>query len=320
MACTSCKKERVDTHNAMYYWRTTFELSEGELAWMDSMHVEALYVRLFDVIKSNRDKELGIVPDATIRGMGGMDSLMAERGIKRLVPVVFIAPGVIAKGDESKAEAIAERLLQRIDAITIANGLGTCDEVQIDYDWAQSNQKAYFAMLKAMADKLHDANRKLSTTIRLHQLALEAPPADRGVLMLYNTGKLKDVNEKNSILSREAVEPYLRHLKSYSLPLATALPRFSWNAVFRDNEFAFLCPGLQLNDTSAFARIDSTHWRSRKYQPVPVTASATIQAGERLIPGDVIRREESSDELNQSLLDRMSEIRSDVAGEVVYFK
>ena len=318
--CTSCAKKKVNTQYSMYYWRTTFELSEGERAWMDSIGVQTLYVRLFDVIKDSRDKELGMMPDATIRGLKSLGSLQADSTLKRCIPVVFVAPGVITKNDEANAEAIASRLLQRIDAITEGNGLGICDEIQIDYDWAQSNQKAYFAMLRVLASKLHGSNRKLSTTIRLHQLALEAPPVDRGMLMLYNTGKLQSMEETNSILTREAVEPYLRHLSSYALPLSVALPDFSWNAVFRNNEFAFLAPGLQLSDTTMFVQLDSTHWQSRFYQSIPLTASATVQSSERLLPGDIIRREESDAALNRELLDRMSNLRSDIAEEVVYFR
>ena len=54
---------------------------------------------------------------------------------------------------------------------------------------------------------------RISSTIRLHQLAQTPPEADYGVLMCYNTGDLKDFNTKNSILDVKDVKPYLKYLK-----------------------------------------------------------------------------------------------------------
>ena len=41
----------------------------------------------------------------------------------------------------------------------------------------------------------------LSVTVRLHQLRTTPPPADRGVLMVYNTGSIMNPHTENSILS-----------------------------------------------------------------------------------------------------------------------
>jgi hypothetical protein len=68
----------------------------------------------------------------------------------------------------------------------------------------------------------------LSVTIRLHQLSMAVPPADYGVLMLYNTGDPMNFQERNPILDMRDVQPYLRYLKDYSLPLAAAYPVFLW--------------------------------------------------------------------------------------------
>jgi hypothetical protein len=68
----------------------------------------------------------------------------------------------------------------------------------------------------------------LSTTIRLHQLSMPVPPADYGVLMLYNTGDPRKFNERNPILDLRDVMPYVKGLKDYDLPLAAAYPVFLW--------------------------------------------------------------------------------------------
>ena len=68
----------------------------------------------------------------------------------------------------------------------------------------------------------------VSTTIRLHQLSMPAPPVDYGVLMIYNTGDPRKWTERNPILDIRDVSPYLKRLDKYSLPLAAAYPVFSW--------------------------------------------------------------------------------------------
>jgi hypothetical protein len=57
---------------------------------------------------------------------------------------------------------------------------------------------------------------------------MPAPPADYGVLMLYNTGDPRKFMERNPILDLRDVAPYLRWLNDYDLPLAAAYPVYSW--------------------------------------------------------------------------------------------
>jgi hypothetical protein len=57
---------------------------------------------------------------------------------------------------------------------------------------------------------------------------MKAPPADYGVLMLYNTGDPRRFMERNPVLDLRDVQPYLRHLSNYPLPLAAAYPVYRW--------------------------------------------------------------------------------------------
>ena len=57
---------------------------------------------------------------------------------------------------------------------------------------------------------------------------MEAPPADYGVLMLYNTGNPEKYAERNPILDIRDVMPYISKLDDYALPLAAAYPVFLW--------------------------------------------------------------------------------------------
>lgn len=80
------------------------------------------------------------------------------------------------------------------------------------------------------------AEMRVSVTVRLHQLRDEAPNADYGVLMVYNTGDVRNPDGHNPILSKEAVEPYLKNLKDYSLPLCAAYPNFNWPVIYSPAE------------------------------------------------------------------------------------
>ena len=61
-----------------------------------------------------------------------------------------------------------------------------------------------------------------------HQLSMPAPPADYGVLMVYNTGDPKNFAPRNPILDIRDVQPYMRYLADYPLPLAAAYPVYRW--------------------------------------------------------------------------------------------
>ena len=86
---------------------------------------------------------------------------------------------------------------------------------------------------------LHERGMKLSVTVRLHQMREEAPMADRGVLMLYNTGSLRSAKTRNSILDISDIEPYLRK-RNYPFPLDYAYPTFGWGVVFNEGRFSHL--------------------------------------------------------------------------------
>lgn len=318
--CFSCQRSALNPRYGMYYWRTTMGWESDDARWADSIGVETLYLRLFDVVRDGADPRLGMRPEATLR-FGDVDrSKVFFASFRRVVPVVFIAPDVITRDNAGKMPQLAAMLLGRIDQMCELNGLGRLSEVQIDFDWTKSNGAAYFSLLQALADALHREGRTLSTTIRLHQLALQVPPVDRGVLMCYNTGKIKDPDEVNSILTKESVTPYLPHLKDYALPLSLALPQFGWNVVFHQRQFSFIAPGLELSDTTQFAAIDATHYRARTYQAVPRALSVMSEGHVRIFPGDIVRREDSSDALNREVLEEMHSLRPDIADEVIYYR
>ena len=118
-------------------------------------------------------------------------------------------------------------------------------EVQIDCDWTKSTELDFFRFLDSIRKLLGKHQIALSVTVRLHQLNMEVPPADRGVLMCYNTGAVRNVNTSNSIISSYEIAPYAGRLSCYSLPLDLAYPAFSWAVWFEDNNFKALLRNLE---------------------------------------------------------------------------
>lgn len=299
----------MDGEHAVYYWRTTLSLTPEQRQWLEREHVQRIYLHLFDVVRCE-GAPCGVRPEGTLHFR---DTL--PRNIE-VVPVVFLTPNAI--NDSTDAHALARLLLTRMDAMTEHNGMGIPQEVQLDFDWAGRTRAPYFDLLQTMADSLHSQGRSLSVTIRLHQLSQQAPPVDRGVLMLYNTGNFRDANEQNSILSTQSVEPYLRYLEDYPLEMDLALPTFSWNLVFHHGTFACIAPGLQLQDTTLFRQEDETHWRVISYQPIP-SAGIALGPQQRLYPGDIIRREESSTELNQFMYTHLTSLRPSLSQRIILY-
>lgn len=226
-------KEYADApkRNSIYHWKTTFAPDSAEIDFLHRHNIERLYLRMFDVsIQRNyAENSNDIIPIATTKFEAPIpDSL-------EVVPVTFITIDALRlmRGDEARyAELIVERLL----AMCSYNRCGKISEIQFDCDWTSSTKDIYTRLCKVAEGILEDKGIDLSITVRLHQLSESAPVADRGVLMLYNTGPIKNFYTKNSILDIRDAKPYLKKLK-YPIPLDYAYPVFGWGVKFRDEKF-----------------------------------------------------------------------------------
>ena len=128
-------------------------------------------------------------------------------------------------------QGLAEKIVKRIRQMNETNDIKHISEIQIDCDYTLKSRKNYYEFLKEVKQAW---GQTLSTTIRLHQLSMEAPPVDYGVLMIYNTGDPRKWEERNPILDIRDVQPYLKRLDSYPLPLAAAYPVYQWVRMIRN--------------------------------------------------------------------------------------
>ncbi|MDE6535350.1 MAG: hypothetical protein K2K82_04995 [Muribaculaceae bacterium] len=238
--------------NAVYYWKTVFQLDSSARQFMAEYDVKRIYLRLFDVTAD--DGEWGAVPNASIRVPEREFQLLKnEMDSMETVPVVYITlDGLRAMTD--REGTLAKNIVNRVHNMVQYNSLPGVSELQLDCDWTESTEEQFFTLCDSVRKTIKELELpwRLSSTIRLHQLAKQAPPVDAGVLMVYNTGTYSDPDTKNSIINIEDIMPYLKRLNSYPLHLDVAYPTYSWQLIFRDRKFAGITSELNLTDTSKF--------------------------------------------------------------------
>lgn len=221
----SCRKDETKTTmRSVYYWSTTLDMDSMKTAFIKKYSISRIYLRYFDVVNDEAGRA---VPNATL-----VFASKVPQGVD-IVPTVFVMPECLRHEPRTLARLIVRRVVQ----MSSTNDVHNVREIQIDCDWTQSTRQQYDDFMHAMLDECHNRKLLLSSTIRLHQLAQSPPPADRGVLMMYNTGNCIDIECHKPILDMRDAAPYLQHLATYRLPMSTAYPIFSWRILFRGGRF-----------------------------------------------------------------------------------
>ena len=218
---TGCGKQKsqdlsLEQCNSVYYWRTDLRLDSTEKAFLRKYNINKLYCRYFDVVM--KDGAAEPTPNATLKFSDTLPDNI------EIIPTIYITEDCMHKSYKDLAKKIVNRVLQMNET----NDINNVREIQIDCDFTSRSRKTYYHFLEEVESQLSTLHYQLSTTIRLHQLSMPAPPADYGVLMVYNTGDPRKWEERNPILDYRDVYPYLSRLDKYPLPLATAYPVYQW--------------------------------------------------------------------------------------------
>ena len=202
-----------------------------------------LYVRFFDV---GWDERVGrAAPIGTIR--------FRDTSFRAFVvaPVVFITNETLLHLDTAAVGPLAAHIGGLVSKVQEQNGLSPAGELQLDCDWTVTTRERYFLLLRDIRRWLDDHQQQrclLSATIRLYpckyRSAMGVPPVDKGLLMCYNMGDLKDPAARNSILETAELEKYTASLAGYPLPLDVALPIFDWKVLFHRDRYAGLVESL----------------------------------------------------------------------------
>ncbi|MFR9543224.1 MAG: hypothetical protein SNH27_14360 [Rikenellaceae bacterium] len=262
--------------NSIYYWRTVFQLNETEEEFLKKYDVKKLYLRMFDVMPTDDPTEQQysmIKPNATTIFKSPIPE---DVEVAPTVYITFDALKYMKDSEKKSAELIANRIL----TMAKANKLVDIKEIQVDCDWTKTTEKSYFAFCRYMRDLLHSKGIALSSTIRLHQLRGNMPAVDRGTLMLYNTGSVKNVKIVNSILSFDDVEAYAKNIDELSIPLDFAYPTFSWGARFRYDMFLALMRCDDFSNTELYRLKDNGTYeviKDHEYQGQKISKGETIR-------------------------------------------
>lgn len=238
------KAERTITF-AHYWWNSRYNPDTNQLAYLSDS--ATLFLHVFDLDAS---------PDAQPKPMAEVRNYYHKQGT-RLIPVVYITQRSLKRMLPADDRKLAKNILNYTEQI-----LGTQRNLwagfQIDCDWTESTQARYFQFLKKLKAELNGLS--LSATIRLHQIKFRektgVPPIDRGMLMLYNAGKIEQLQRKNSIFEPSDIQPYLSRLGEYPLPLDYALPAFAWGMVYRMGKLVEILP-----ETAADSVCASIHFK-----------------------------------------------------------
>lgn len=295
LSVTSCAERSStsspihDECNSVYYWKTVFHLDSADTAFIRRHDIRRIYLRMFDVIRdcdASAPDNLTI-PNATVR-ISDDDYAFIRDSMTEIefVPVVYITLDAL-KAMNNHVGTLATNIVERVRNMCRYNELPNVSELQLDCDWTASTEASFFNLCDSVKQRISALQLpwRLSSTIRLHQLARKAPPVDNGVLMVYNTGSFNNPDTRNSIIDADDVRPYLRHLSSYPLHLDVAYPTYSWQLLFRKRQFIGLLNGVNTADTTRFTRLNDNTFRVRLDFPY----------NDRIIcAGNVVRDEISS--------------------------
>jgi len=216
---------------SFYYWKTSINLDEKTDQYLDSVKVDRLYVRVFDVTWDVRHR--AVVPN------GPLDVKTGNRWAGEVVPVVFVTRDALKNLKPAQSKKLAKDILKLTRYLCGRLKRDKVPELQMDCDWTPALKETYFGLLNALRAQMPQLlpGARLSCTIRLSQVKYRnltgVPPVDRGVLMVYHTAFPGKLTSQDTILDQKDAKVYLGSLSNYPLPLDIALPVFSWAVLFR---------------------------------------------------------------------------------------
>lgn len=228
MATGCTHKKNSVIQRAFYYWRSGFSLKHADKAYLDALGISKIYLHFFDV-EWNEGRNRALPADEI-----NFETPAPSR--YSYVPVVYIQNKALEQTPADSMAALGKYIMAEVQHIAFTHNL-PFTELQCDCDWTGTTREKYFSLLSQLHTQLKSSGRLLSATIRLHQVKYSAitgiPPADRGMLMFYNMGKINTLPGYNSIYTQLDADKYTAYIHDYALPLDLALPIFSWAVCIR---------------------------------------------------------------------------------------
>lgn len=230
---------------SFYHWKARAKYTEACGEALELSEIQKIYLHYFD-IKQSSDEALPIYI---------LKNVDEEYKGFEIVPVIYITNEVF-KHENLVSQELAKKVAKLIDEISLRHFGREIREIQVDCDWTQSTRSAYFNLLRDLGSEF-----EIDATIRLHQIKFMqktgVPPVNKGTLMLYNVGDLKN-KQQNSILEASIVKQYINAETSYPLPLNIGLPLFSQTVLFNNDDRVKI-----IKDTDRFMLENDRHFVRR---------------------------------------------------------
>ena len=272
------KRKSNTVEPSFYYWKSVYQNDSTEQQLLKNLDVKTLYMKYFDVIWDATDK--APKPTAVL----AFDTPCTLK----IIPVIYIVNDVFKKCTGKQLDSLAINTASLIKKINASQNK-TVTQIQLDCDWTDATQKKYFSFLKKFKAEFDNDKILFSATIRLHQIKYfrrtGLPPVQRGMLMFYNMGKLKNPMTENSIFDKADAEKYTDYLEDYPLPLDYALPVFSWGVLIRNNKVISLINNISASNLDSIASL-------KKAKHLYGVTEGFFFKGTYLMPDDIIRVEE----------------------------
>lgn len=272
------KTQKKDIQISFYSWENSFEEQNIN---------EKLYIKVLDVNFSTKLELLKTnIKDAP----------------KNFIPVIYITNETMKNVDYS---LVSKAILETLKNYKF-------DEIQIDCDWSLSTRSNYFNLLEDLKEKL---NKKISATIRLHQIKYYTktgiPPVDYGVLMYYNMSNIGDFNTKNSILDNEIAKKYHYNFDVYPLKLKLALPLYSQAIQFREEKAISLFEGVEEKDfNNDFEKLENNRYK---------VLNSHYFKGRYIYKDDIFRLENSNEQDIKIALKDFLDLSKNRYDEVIFY-
>ena len=282
IGCNRNSKDRIEISRAFYFWKSVFNLNDFEKQEIKNLNVDILYLKFFDV---GWDVTFSKPLPVAVLKVKDKDFFKANN--LQIIPTVFITNETLYKIKIEQCPELATNIIKLVNEISSLNNIPNVKEIQIDCDWTSETKEKFFAIVDHL--KSIDSSVIYSATIRLHQVKYVqksgVPDVERGMLMAYNMGNLKNPDVTNSILDVNELKKYSSFISTYPLPLDVALPLFDWCVIFRNNSYIGLMQNLNAKELESFTQIVAKD----KY----LLKKDTIINGFQFLTGDIIRNEKS---------------------------
>jgi len=305
--CSGCERKQSSANTAFYYWRTSFSLDQKAADLLQHTAQNKLYLRFFDVVWNEEKNE--VIPNALV-------DIRQDAGRLNITPVVYITNKTFQHISIGRLDSLAKNVNQLINRIAAENNI-RYTQVQIDCDWSVTTRDKYFSFLKTFKSL---SKRQLEVTIRLHQVKYPertgVPPADKGLLMFYNMGKISaNSKQPNSIYNFADAEKYISSLPYYKLPLDVALPFFSWAIHIRNGKV------LRVNNSIGKAELLNKKYFINTQGEVYRAVKSFYLSGVYVKENDVFKLEEiNADNLNEAAAQVSKHLAKLKTRNIIYYE